>query len=671
MAEPYQGLPRHNQYNSKFFDRTNLYQDIPVHIRHIRVSHSPTYLGGYTHEHLYVYSSGPHLLYYNGANKGRHGFVDREELKNTWNMLRRMPSFSYQTEDKDMSLNELLKTKAHIIDDYTEYIENGIQQSDAIERNMNTCTIIDQLRLGLAPEQALYPAFHYELKDIMKNIQDNLKFFFQHQKPPERNGTSWLWLAQNQSRDAYNISYYFDAYQKDIEKDLIACLKDLREKEGDGPSPVAGSILPGAKTIPEAMRFFEDFHRSMADIQSLLMKDKVDTVHHEMMQADILMTLQKLGEKYPDISLIQEPIQAIQKADKAYQEDHSAYAAYVKENEAKTGLYVVEGDLTDKLPQVSISFKDGTTIQDDLFHFYYECQYGAYRERLNDDVVSFTVDQEKHQPRVMDFASLIGSEPRQEAETIAPLQSTLQDILAAATKDGRVFLEENTRLGEVRPTFRYYSSREAAILDQYQHHQDWDNIIDDDKTDNPYHEIEIGQKDCVTCKKFYVDGEPKGLGNNYSANIDTMMGANLLPELRVGLSNADETLKQAVFAEQCLYVNNYIQSSVDIPNDTNIREYSAILDKYVNEYEQYGVPVEREAPEDYEKDIDPHIAGIAFPKVKKEYPTATQEQYKQFVGNLIQENSPNGFIKGRNYGYSIAEKVQKEQTAKKQKKMTH
>lgn len=302
-------------------------------------------------------------------------------------------------------------------------------------------------------------------------------------------------------------------------------------------------------------------------------------------------------------------------------------------------------------------------------HFYYECQYGAYRERLNDDVVSFTVGQEKHQPRVMDFSSLIGSEPHQEAETVAPLQSTLQDILASATKDGRVFLEEDTRLGEVRPTFRYYSSREAAVLDQYQHHQDWDYA--DDKTDNPYHEIAIGQKDCATCKKFYVDGQPKGLGNNYSANIDTMIGANLLPELRAGLSNADEALKQAVFAEQCLYVNNYVQSPVDVPDDTDIREYSATLDKYVDEYDKYGLPVEREAPEDYENDIDPHIAEVAFDTVKKEYPTATKEQCIQFVGNLIQENSPNGFIKGRDYGYNIAEKVDKELTAKKQKNWAH
>lgn len=668
MAERYEGLPRHNRYNSKFFDQTNLYQDVPVHVRYILVSHSPSYLVGYTRERLYVYSSGPHVMYYNGTEKGRPGFVDREELKTTWNMLRKMPDFSYQVEDKDMSLNELLKTKAHIIDDYPEYIENGVQQSNAIERNMNASDTIDQLRLGLVPEQALYPAFNHELQDTVKHIQENLKFFFQHKEPPERKEKA-SWLFQNPSTDAYNIFYYFETYRNDTEKDLIACLKDLREKEGDGPSPAAVSILPGAKTIPEAMRFLEDFHRSIADIQSLLMKKEIDTVHHEMMQADILMTLQKLGEKYPDISLIQEPIQAIQEADKAYQKDHPAYAAYAKENEAKTGLYAVEGDLTDKLPQVSISFKDGTTIQDDLLHFYYECQYGVYRERLNDDVVSFTVDQEKHQPRVMDFSSLIGSEPHQEAETVAPLQSTLQDILASATKDGRVFLEEDTRLGEVRPTFRYYSSREAAVLDQYQHHQDWDYV--DDKTDNPYHEIAIGQKDCATCKKFYVDGQPKGLGNNYSANIDTMIGANLLPELRAGLSNADEALKQAVFAEQCLYVNNYVQSPVDVPDDTDIREYSATLDKYVNEYDKYGLPVEREAPEDYENDIDPHIAEVAFDTVKKEYPTATKEQCIQFVGNLIQENSPNGFIKGRNYGYNIAEKVNKELTAKKQKNWAH
>lgn len=473
MAERYEGLPRHNRYNSKFFDRTNLYQDVPVHVRYILVSHSPSYLVGYTRERLYVYSSGPHVMYYNGTDKGEPGFVDREKLKVTWNMLRKMPDFSYQVEDKDMSLNELLKTKAHVIDDYPEYIENGVQQSNAIERNMNAYDVIDHLRFGLVPEQALYPAFHYELQDTVKNIQENLKFFFQHKNPPEQKEKA-SWLFQNLSTDAYNIFYYFETYRKDTEKDLIACLKDLREKEGDGPSPAAGSILPGAKTIPETMRFLEDFHRSIADIQSLLMKKELDTVHHEIMQADILMTLQKLGEKYPDISLIQEPIQAIQEADKTYQKDHPAYAAYAKENEAKTGLYAVEGDLTDELPQVSISFKDGTTIQDDLLHFYYECQYGAYRERLNDDVVSFTVDQEKHQPRVMDFSSLIGSEPHQEAETVAPLQSTLQDILAAATKDGRVFLEEDTRLGEVRPTFRYYSSREAAVLDQYQHHQDLD-----------------------------------------------------------------------------------------------------------------------------------------------------------------------------------------------------
>ena len=273
----------------------------------------------------------------------------------------------------------------------------------------------------------------------------------------------------------------------------------------------------------------------------------------------------------------------------------------------------------------------------------------------------------------MDFSSLLGSEVHlPETERTAPLQSTLQDVLAVASKNGRVLLEEHPHLGEVRPTFRYYSSREAAVLDQYQNHQNFFNFDTNDETHNPYHEIAIGQKDCATCKTLYVDGQNKG-DSHYAPAIDTMIGANILPDLRADLSqNGNEALKQAVFFEQCVYVNDFVQLPVDVSNDSDIRTYSAILDDYVvNDFERYGVELPREAPDDYETDIDPHIAEIAFEKVKKEYPTATQEQCKKFVGNLIQENSPNGFIKGRNYGYSIAEKVQKEQTAKKQKKMTH
>lgn len=665
MPESYQGLPRENEYNSKFFDETDLYQDIPVHVRHITVAHSPSRFG-YTNEHIYVYSSGPHTLYYRGT-----GFVERETLKDTWNKLRKLPGFSYQVEDTDMTLNELLKKQAHFIDDYTDYIEDSRQEAEAIERNLNTCRVIDRLRLGLAPEKTLYPAFHDELQDTVKAIQEDLKAFFQHHAPPKRHTN--LFDRHAQDDDAYNISYHFRAYEKHTEKDLLLCLKKLHEREGDGPSPAVGSILPGAKTIPEAMLFLKDFHQSMENIHSILMKNRIDTTHHEMMQADILMMLKQLGEKYPNISLIQEPIQAIQQVDKAYQEDHPAYAAYAKEQEAKTSFYAVEGDLAEKLPQVSITFKDGTTIQDDLVKLYYNCQYGAYRNRLNDDVVSFTVDQEKHQPRVMDFSSLLGSEVHlPETERTAPLQSTLQDVLAVASKNGRVLLEEHPHLGEVRPTFRYYSSREAAVLDQYQNHQNFFNFDTNDETHNPYHEIAIGQKDCATCKTFYVDGQNKG-DSHYAPAIDTMIGANILPDLRADLSqNGNEALKQAVFFEQCVYVNDFVQLPVDVSNDSDIRTYSAILDDYVvNEFERYGVELPREAPDDYETDIDPHIAEIAFEKVKKEYPTATQEQCKKFVGNLIQENSPNGFIKGRNYGYSIAEKVQKEQTAKKQKKMTH
>lgn len=663
MPESYQSLPRENEYNSKFFDETDLYQDIPVHVRHITVAHSPSRFG-YETEHIYVYSSGPHTLYYRGTD-----FVERETLKDTWNKLRKLPGFSYQVEDTDMTLNELLKKQAHFIDDYTDYIEDSRQEAEAIERNLNTCRVIDRLRLGLAPEKTLYPAFHDELQDTVKAIQEDLKAFFQHHTPPKRHTN--LFDRHAQDDDAYNISYHFRAYKKHTEKDLLLCLKKLHEREGDGPSPV-GSILPGAKTIPEAMLFLKDFHQSMENIHSILMKNRIDTTHHEMMQADILMMLKQLGEKYPNISLIQEPIQAIQQVDKAYQEDHPAYAAYAKEQEAKTSFYAVEGDLAEKLPQVSIAFKDGTTIQDDLVKLYYNCQYGAYRNRLNDDVVSFTVDQEKHQPRVMDFSSLLGSEVHlPETERTAPLQSTLQDVLAVASKNGRVLLEEHPHLGEVRPTFRYYSSREAAVLDQYQNHQNFFNL-DTNETHNPYHEIAIGQKDCATCKTFYVDGQNKG-DSHYAPAIDTMIGANILPDLRADLSqNGNEALKQAVFFEQCVYVNDFVQLPVDVSNDSDIRTYSAILDDYVvNEFERYGVELPREAPDDYETDIDLHIAEIAFEKVKKEYPTATQEQCKKFVGNLIQENSPNGFIKGRNYGYSIAEKVQKEQTAKKQKKMTH
>lgn len=664
MPESYQGLPRENEYNSKFFDETDLYQDIPVHVRHITVAHSPSRFG-YTNEHIYVYSSGPHTLYYRGT-----GFVERETLKDTWNKLRKLPGFSYQVEDTDMTLNELLKKQAHFIDDYTDYIEDSRQEAEAIERNLNTCRVIDKLRLGLAPEKTLYPAFHDELQDTVKAIQEDLKAFFQHHTPPKRHTN--LFDRHAQDDDAYHISYHFRAYEKHTEKDLLLCLKKLHEREGDGPSPAVGSIFPGAKTIPEAMLFLKDFHQSMKNIHSILMKNRIDTTHHEMMQADILMMLKQLGEKYPNISLIQEPIQTIQQVDKAYQEDHPAYAAYAKEQEAKTSFYAVEGDLAEKLPQVSITFKDGTTIQDDLVKLYYNCQYGAYRNRLNDDVVSFTVDQEKHQPRVMDFSSLLGSEVHlPETERTAPLQSTLQDVLAVASKNGRVLLEEHPHLGEVRPTFRYYSSREAAVLDQYQNHQNFFNL-DMNETHNPYHEIAIGQKDCATCKTLYVDGQNKG-DSHYAPAIDTMIGANILPDLRADLSqNGNEALKQAVFFEQCVYVNDFVQLPVDVSNDSDIRTYSAILDDYVvNEFERYGVELPREAPDDYETDIDPHIAEIAFEKVKKEYPTATQEQCKTFVGNLIQENSPNGFIKGRNYGYSIAEKVQKEQTAKKQKKMTH
>lgn len=203
MPESYQGLPRENEYNSKFFDGTDLYQDIPVHVRHITVAHSPSRFG-YTNEHIYVYSSGPHTLYYRGT-----GFVERETLKDTWNKLRKLPGFSYQVEGKNSPEHDAMYFSATKNGSYLEF-KRGV---------MPAATVAGK---KFVLEGTLRDILYLKMIETLKAVGKEKEFF------PVPKHMEKVSVFSDQMR----INYYKDAVQDKIQEAVKngATAKDLEHQ---------------------------------------------------------------------------------------------------------------------------------------------------------------------------------------------------------------------------------------------------------------------------------------------------------------------------------------------------------------------------------------------------------------------------------------------------------